>query len=134
MPKHSSYLSKITRSALPGTVKWLVQEARVLKFDAIAVRGCSGIVPGTIVAYLLRKPLIIVRKGETSHSDVGPAGAEILCDSLPLKFTYVVIDDTRATGATIKAIRTALSTKGTYLGTLLYSGQRFRAAREDEVP
>lgn len=70
------------------------------QFDAIAVRGVSGMLIGPIVAYLLRKQLIIVRKPKEEEST--HAYQHVECNLT--QGTYVVLDDFVSSGATVKAI------------------------------
>jgi adenine/guanine phosphoribosyltransferase-like PRPP-binding protein len=81
------------------TVKQVIKmiKARGLKFDAIACRGVSGLLIAPIVAMRLGKFLIVVRKGEKTHSCYeveGDHGAQ----------RYVILDDFIDAGDTVKAI------------------------------
>ena len=72
-------------------------KARGLKFDAIACRGVSSMLISPIVAMRLNKSLIVVRKGEATHSSYiveGDHGAR----------RYLIIDDFIDSGDTIRAI------------------------------
>ena len=72
-----------------------------MKIDAIAVRGISGIVMGSVVSMLTQLPLVIVRKTYETHSrhmvEFGLTNNE--------PFNYVIIDDIIASGRTILAIK-----------------------------
>lgn len=58
---------------LAETVEVCVAGLKDKKFDAIVVRGVSGLVVGSPVALALKKPLIVVRKdGESAHSTKHP--------------------------------------------------------------
>lgn len=76
----------------------LAQALRPLKFDAIAFQGVSGALVAPVIGFILRKPLIAVRKGEKSHTtrkvEFGIATPK----------TYVIVDDFISTGETIKQI------------------------------
>jgi len=72
-------------------------------FDAIAYRGASGAITASIIAYELKKPLILVRKPEDTkgHSPYmveGPTRVK----------RYLIIDDFMSTGKTYEAIREAV--------------------------
>lgn len=70
---------------------------RGLKFDAIACRGISGLLIAPIVAMRLNKTLIVIRKGEKTHSKYtveGDHGAK----------NYLILDDFIDKGDTVKAI------------------------------
>jgi hypoxanthine phosphoribosyltransferase len=77
------------------TAKARIKESRV-EFDAIAVRGNSGVLFGSVLAYELKKPLILVRK-DSSHSMYNVEG------ELNAK-TYLIVDDFTATGNTVRTI------------------------------
>jgi adenine/guanine phosphoribosyltransferase-like PRPP-binding protein len=70
------------------------------EFDAIAVRGISGMTVGSIVSYLLDKPLIIVRKGKP----VEPCHSSYTVESSIDSGTYIIIDDLISSENTIKTI------------------------------
>ena len=72
-------------------------------FDAIAYRGASGAITASIIAYELKKPLILVRKPEDTkgHSPYmleGPAKVK----------RYLIVDDFMSSGVTYDAIREAV--------------------------
>lgn len=67
-------------------------------FDAIAVRGTSGLLFGPTLSYLNDKRLAIVRKKESSHSTCDIEGH--------IKFNrYIIVDDFVSSGDTIEIIR-----------------------------
>lgn len=81
------------------TVTQVVKMIRVrgLVFDAIACRGVSGMLIAPIVAMRLNKTLIVVRKGEPTHSTYaveGDHGAQ----------RYIILDDFIDSGDTIREI------------------------------
>jgi adenine/guanine phosphoribosyltransferase-like PRPP-binding protein len=84
-------------------VRLCLDQLAKLKFDAIAVRGLSGVSFGSIIADRLDCDLVVVRKEEdmqlhTSHANrqvEGPTG----------EFSYVIIDDFVASGGTLRQIR-----------------------------
>lgn len=70
-------------------------------FDAIAFRGVSGALVAPIVAYLLKKDVLVVRKprtDETSHSYLTVEGTDAAAPR------YLIVDDLIATGKTVDAI------------------------------
>lgn len=102
---NASYLN---RALSPTHSRTIITEAydflrrRKTKFDAIVVRGVSGMVIGSPVAYKLKVPLVIVRKADGNHSGQSVEGYS--------KFTgYVIIDDLVASGDTIQTIRDEIS-------------------------
>lgn len=91
----------------PTKMKPLVKAAKQLlkdqQFDAIAFRGMSGAMVAPVLAYALDKSLIMVRKpkhhSEEHHSHM-PVEGDINTGR------YLIVDDFRSTGATIRAILT----------------------------
>ena len=68
-------------------------------FDAIAVRGVSGLTRGSILAHLMCKGLIVVRKDEGRHSIHEVEGTVIRPGG-----HWIIVDDFVMTGATVAAI------------------------------
>jgi adenine/guanine phosphoribosyltransferase-like PRPP-binding protein len=81
------------------TVRQVIKmiKARDLKFDTIACRGVSGLLIAPVVAMRLNKTLLVVRKGENTHSThavEGDYGAK----------RYLILDDFIDGGSTVRAI------------------------------
>jgi hypothetical protein len=77
------------------------------RFDAIVVRGVSGLLVGPMVASRLGKPWCIVRKpGDGTHSD-----HKVVEGWYNFK-SYIIVDDLIATGGTIKLIQKTLHEHG----------------------
>jgi adenine/guanine phosphoribosyltransferase-like PRPP-binding protein len=79
------------------TVRQVIKmiKARGLEFDAIACRGVSGLLIAPVVAMRLNKTLIVVRKGEKTHSGYkveGDHGAK----------RYLILDDFIDGGDTVR--------------------------------
>ncbi len=97
--------------------------------NAIAVRGISGIVMGSIVAHVLNLKLIVVRKeNEDSH-------ASYQVEGLSSDLKYVIIDDLVSSGRTVKTIMQDIknSALGRYIniecaGILLYTSHAYNIA------
>lgn len=79
----------------------VVQELGPVNFDALAVRGVSGLILAPIVAYLLDKHVIVVRKPKAEERSHATTTVESLIET----GTYVIFDDFVATGDTARAIR-----------------------------
>lgn len=100
LPCNSAYLESILdEERLQRVVKKLVKVIKervgVDNFDAIVYRGMSGAGVATTLGYLLRKPLVMVRKkGVESHSGRMVEGAVN-----PNR--VLVVDDCIATGCTL---------------------------------
>lgn len=78
----------------------VIRELRHIDFDALAVRGVSGLIMAPIVAYLLNKHVIVVRKPKSEeHSH-----ADMLVESPITTGKYVIFDDFVASGNTASEI------------------------------
>lgn len=86
------------------------------RFDGIVVRGVSGMLVGTIVAYKMKVPLLIVRKKDGSHSKMSIEGSDRIS-------RYVIIDDFIDSGATMRKIIKEVGrfNKAALSGIVLYS-------------
>lgn len=76
------------------------------KFDAIAVRGVSGLIIGAPLAYLLNKPLIVVRKPYEVKD--GNSHSLILVESNysdTSRFSWIFLDDCIGGGSTRKFVK-----------------------------
>ena len=81
-----------------GVIEDLLLEAE--DFKVIAVRGVSGLLFGSILAYRMNKGLVVVRKpGESTHSGMVVEGC------FPdVGEGWVIVDDLVATGGTVAEI------------------------------
>jgi adenine phosphoribosyltransferase len=82
------------------------------KFDVIAGLDARGFIPAGVLAYVLGKPLVMVRKkgklpGETIHAayqlEYGQSILEIQTDAAPRGANVLLLDDLIATGGTLCA-------------------------------
>lgn len=89
----------LTPDTLRQSVMGVVRALRAVKgeFDAIAVRGVSGSTVGAAAAFVLGKPLVVVRKPEQSHS-------RNYVEGLKRVGGYVIVDDFIDTGATVRKV------------------------------
>jgi adenine/guanine phosphoribosyltransferase-like PRPP-binding protein len=101
---------------VPKAVKKLRSIKRKYPFDAIAFTGSSGAALAYPLSYLLKMPLIHVRKGN-SHYGMGKIEGTISSKH------YIIVDDFIETGSTIKRIIKNISaeTNAKPIGILLYS-------------
>ena len=116
----SSYLSraldvKQQKKMLRHISKFL--RTRINEFDAIAIRGMSGALVGSIIAARLNKPLIVVRKQDGNHSGRRVEGIKNAKD-------YIILDDLISTGDTADIIKDEVKNfNGAKLvGIVLYNG------------
>lgn len=106
------YSGYMTRAFRPDIFsKIIVESLRVLRphskeFDAIAFRGFSGSMLGPILAFALKKKMIIVRKEKEPSHGSSIEGAR--CNR------YIIVDDFIAGGMTVRTIisKIAASTIG----------------------
>jgi len=85
------------------------------EFDSIVVSGISGLLVGPSVADILGKNIIVVRKGESTHSHRDVEGGTVN------RCKYVIIDDLHCTGATLQRITEELDQWGAEcIGAIVY--------------
>ncbi len=81
-------------------------------FDVIAGLDARGFIPASVLAYVLKKPLVMVRKkgklpGATIHAayqlEYGQSILEIQTDAAPRGANVLLLDDLIATGGTLCA-------------------------------
>ena len=98
--------------AFSETINQIVEKSKKFKFDKIAAIESRGFVFASAVSYILKKPLIMLRKKNKLPADVhsvdfeleyGTATIEIHKDSLKEKDAVLIIDDLIATGGTAEA-------------------------------
>jgi len=94
------------------TINQIVEKSKKFEFDKIAAIESRGFVFASAVSYILKKPLIMLRKKNKLPADVhsvnfeleyGTATIEIHKDSLKEKDAVLIIDDLIATGGTAEA-------------------------------
>lgn len=89
------------------------------RFDFIAVRGVSGIIMGAPISLLLKKELVVVRKGEDCHQYSGSVVNAVV---IPGK-RGLFVDDCEASGDTRMATEEAVEERGgETVGKFLYDG------------
>tara|TARA_Y100000590_G_scaffold143917_2_gene165452 strand:- start:1808 stop:2335 length:528 start_codon:yes stop_codon:yes gene_type:complete len=98
--------------AFKYTIDQIVEKIKTLSFDKIVAIESRGFVFASAVAYLLSKPLILIRKknklpakrySEDFELEYGKATVEIHTDSIQKNEKAIIIDDLIATGGTAKA-------------------------------
>lgn len=89
---------------VPLAVKKLRSIMRQHRFDAIAFTGSSGAALAYPLSYLMKLPLIHVRKGESHYS-----GGKI--EGTISSKRYVIVDDFIETGASMKRIIKAINSE-----------------------
>jgi adenine/guanine phosphoribosyltransferase-like PRPP-binding protein len=99
----ASYLTTMMDPATrDAKVRQTIEFLQRHEFDALAVRGLSGLIIAPIVADRMNKTLLIVRKPkDTNHSYrkvEGDYGAK----------RYIILDDLVSSGDTVRAIEAAI--------------------------
>lgn len=119
-----------TLDDLADKVAQTVADLRPLgrKYDAIVVRGMSGVLVGVPAALRLRKHLMVVRKpGESTHDN------RRIINYSPGK-RWIFLDDFTNTGETLKRCQEAMSDEGTWGGGAgVYVGAYLYARTGDEA-
>lgn len=89
-----------------------IERYRDKPIDVIAGLDARGFIPASVLAYVLRKPLVMVRKkgklpGETIHAEYqleyGQSILEVQIDAAPHGANVLLMDDLIATGGTLCA-------------------------------
>ena len=99
-------------NAFAETINQIVERSKKYTFTKIAAIESRGFVFASAVSYILKKPLIMLRKKNKLPSDVhsvnfeleyGTATIEVHKDSLNENDSVLIIDDLIATGGTAEA-------------------------------
>lgn len=112
----------------PLLVEWVVGLARENKYEALAACGHSGLLVAAAAAYVLRIPVIAVRKAKDYAKGDTSAVNAVLPDR-PLH--YAVVDDFVGSGETVSRIVTQVMAKYPHLlldAVLLYGQNSARSA------
>ena len=99
-------------AAFEETINQIVERSKKFKVDKIAAIESRGFVFASAVSYILKKPLIMLRKKNKLPADVysvdfeleyGTATIEVHKDSISENDSVLIIDDLVATGGTAEA-------------------------------
>lgn len=130
----SEYLGKVYGKQFLKLVPLAAKKLRSIKrkypFDAIAFRGSSGAALAFPLSYLLKLPLIHVRKGE-SHYGSGTIEGTISSKR------YIIIDDFIDRGTTVKKIISEIKKNigAKPVAICLYSAGRYGpTAKYNDIP
>jgi orotate phosphoribosyltransferase-like protein len=99
---HASYLTKIfnrkEQDIVISNIRKLIKE-KELVFDGFIVTGVSGVAMGSILSRILRKDLVIVRKGgDGTHSSYN-------VENYKHGKSYIFLDDLIASGNTYQNVK-----------------------------
>ena len=88
------------RAAILDWIREILAKPELEGVTAVAVRGMSGVIVGSIVSHVFGLKLIVIRKPEEhSHASYKVEG---ITDDPNLK--YIIIDDLVSSGTTVKTI------------------------------
>ncbi|OCW82802.1 adenine phosphoribosyltransferase [Pelagibacteraceae bacterium GOM-A3] len=99
-------------TAFEESINQIVERSKKFKIDKIAAIESRGFVFASAVSYILKKPLIMLRKKNKLPADVhsvdfeleyGTATIEVHKDSISENDSVLIIDDLIATGGTAEA-------------------------------
>ena len=99
-------------NAFSQTIDQIIERSKKLKFNKIAAIESRGFVFASAVSYILKKPLIMLRKKNKLPAEVhsvdfeleyGTATIEVHKDSINKDDNVLIIDDLIATGGTAEA-------------------------------
>lgn len=99
-----------------AVIKEAKRRLKNVQFDAVAVRGVSGMAMGFSIADALGKDIVVVRKGENRHSYFNVEYPERVK-------TYVIVDDFIDGGSTVRAITEAMPDRKC-VGIYLYKTEK----------
>lgn len=105
-----------------------------LEFDSIAFSGMSGAMFAPLLAHVLKKELVMVRKG----ADLPDRGhSAFVVEGYAAVKRYVIVDDLVSTGATVKYIHGHIlqdfANDAKCVGVYCYLGNEFKNAHNSRV-
>ncbi len=107
--------------AFKFSVDKIIEISKKIKFDKVSAIDSRGFVFASAVSYLLKKPLILLRKKNKLPADrysvdfkleYGEATIEVHKDSIKKNERILIIDDLIATGGTAEAAAKLIETSG----------------------
>ena len=116
--------------AFAETINQIVERSKKFKIDKIAAIESRGFVFASAVSYLLKKPLIMLRKknklpAETFSVDFeleyGTATIEVHKDSIEQNDSVLIIDDLIATGGTAEAAAKLVEMSGGKIAAFIFA-------------
>jgi adenine/guanine phosphoribosyltransferase-like PRPP-binding protein len=103
--------------------------ARCKDFDSIAVMGTSGLIVGSAVSVLLRKPLVVVRP----DAEMRCFHNKMVENKANMGQRVLFLDDQISTGRTLKEVQDKIAVAGGLVtGTYMYQYDRHDAWSLDE--
>ena len=128
--------------AFRETINQIIEKSKKFKIDKIAAIESRGFVFASAVAYLLKKPFIMLRKknklpAETYSTDFeleyGTATIEVHKDSIEKNGTVLIIDDLIATGGTAEAAAKLIEMSGGSISGFIFVINLFDLGGSDKL-
>ena len=128
--------------AFRETINQIIEKSKKFKIDKIAAIESRGFVFASAVAYLLKKPFIMLRKknklpAETYSTDFeleyGTATIEVHKDSIEKNDMVLIIDDLIATGGTAEAAAKLIEMSGGSISGFIFVINLFDLGGSDKL-
>jgi adenine phosphoribosyltransferase len=129
-------------SAFKECIDQIIERSKKYKIDKIAAIESRGFVFASAVAYLLKKPFIMLRKknklpAETYSVDFeleyGTATIEVHKDSFDKGDSVLIIDDLIATGGTARAAAKLIEISGGHVAAFVFAINLFDLGGSDDL-
>ena len=129
-------------SAFKECIDQIIERSKKYKIDKIAAIESRGFVFASAVAYLLKKPFIMLRKknklpGDTYSVDFeleyGTATIEVHKDSIDKGDSVLIIDDLIATGGTARAAAKLIEISGGHVAAFVFAINLFDLGGSDDL-
>jgi adenine phosphoribosyltransferase len=128
--------------AFAESIDQIIERSKKFRIDKIAAIESRGFVFASAVSYLLRKPLIMLRKknklpAETFSVDFeleyGTATIEVHKDSIEKNDSVLIIDDLIATGGTAEAAAKLVEMSGGNIAAFVFAINLFDLGGSDNL-
>ena len=128
--------------AFRETINQIIEKSKKFKIDKIAAIESRGFVFASAVAYLLKKPFIMLRKKNKLPADTystdfkleyGTATIEVHKDSIEKNDTVLIIDDLIATGGTAEAAAKLIEMSGGSISGFIFVINLFDLGGSDRL-
>jgi adenine phosphoribosyltransferase len=128
--------------AFAESIDQIIERSKKFRIDKIAAIESRGFVFASAVSYLLRKPLIMLRKknklpAETFSVDFeleyGTATIEVHKDSIEKNDSVLIIDDLIATGGTAEAAAKLVEISGGNIAAFVFAINLFDLGGSDNL-
>lgn len=94
-------------------------------FDVLYVTGLSGTIPAAVVAYLMQKEIVVLRKTLHGDYDTASHGSLVEGDATMVPgMRYMILDDFVSNAGTLRKLLKHLPSNGSLAGVCLYGHPR----------